>query len=41
MEWLAYTVTFASKMPSDKYNIIRYNSWENVNGLILPKEITW
>ena len=41
MEWLAYTVTFKSKKPSDKYNIIRYNKWENVNGLILPKEITW
>ncbi|WP_438977230.1 DUF6503 family protein [Polaribacter sp.] len=41
MEWLAYTVTFTSKNPNDRYNIIRYNSWENVNGLILPKEITW
>lgn len=41
MEWLAYTVTFKSKQPSDKYNLIRYNSWENVNGLVLPKEITW
>lgn len=41
MEWLAYTVTFKSKKPSDKYNIIRYNKWENVNGLVLPKEITW
>jgi len=41
MEWLAYTVTFTSKKPNDRYNIIRYNSWENVNGLILPKEITW
>ncbi|QTE22412.1 DUF6503 family protein [Polaribacter cellanae] len=41
MEWLAYTVTFNSKEPSDKYNLIRYNSWENVNGLLLPKAITW
>ncbi len=41
MEWLAYTVTFKSKKPSNKYNIIKYNKWENVNGLILPKEITW
>ena len=41
MEWLAYTVTFTSKKPSDKYKIIRYNKWENVNGLLLPKEITW
>ena len=41
MEWLAYTVTFRSKKPSDKYNIIRYNDWNSVNSLILPKSITW
>jgi hypothetical protein len=41
MEWLRYTVTFRSKEPSDKYKIIRYNKWENVNGLLLPKKITW
>ena len=23
------------------YNLIRYNAWESVEGLILPKEITW
>jgi hypothetical protein len=41
MEWLAYTVTFTSKTPNDSYKIIKYNKWENVNGLVLPKEITW
>jgi len=41
MEWLAYTVTFNSKKSSDRYNIIKYNKWKNVNGIILPKEITW
>ncbi|QXP68333.1 DUF6503 family protein [Polaribacter sp. AHE13PA] len=41
MEWLAYTVTFKSKAPVDKYKMIRYNSWENVSGFILPKQITW
>jgi hypothetical protein len=41
MAWLAYTVTFNSKQPSAKYNIIRYANWHNVNGLLLPKEITW
>ena len=41
MEWLAYTVTFNSKEPSEKYKLIKYNKWENVNGLILPQEITW
>ena len=41
MEWLAYTATFMTKKPSDKFNLIRYNNWNTVNGLILPKEITW
>lgn len=41
MEWLAYTVTFNSKKPSEKYNLIRYNSWENSTGLVLPKSIAW
>ena len=41
MQWLAYTVTFNSKEPSEKYNLIRYNNWEDVNGLQLPKSITW
>ena len=41
MEWLKYTVIFKSKKPSDKFNVIRYHKWENVNGLVLPKEITW
>ncbi len=41
MEWLAYTVTFRSKAPSEKFKIIKYNKWENVNGVILPKELIW
>ncbi|WP_417785290.1 hypothetical protein [Tenacibaculum sp.] len=41
MAWLGYTVTYFSKEPTDAYKIIRYNDWENVNGLLLPKSITW
>jgi hypothetical protein len=41
MEWLAYTVTFKAKEPNNEYHIIKYNKWENVNGLMLPSEITW
>lgn len=41
MQWLGYTVTFKSKQPSETYKLIRYNLWENVNGMVLPKEITW
>lgn len=41
MEWLGYTVTYFSKKPSEKVSMIRYNNWEDVNGFLLPKEITW
>ncbi|WP_420553051.1 hypothetical protein [Tenacibaculum aiptasiae] len=41
MTWLGYTVTYFSKKPSDKFSLIRYNDWENVNGFLLPKSITW
>ncbi|MDC1162154.1 hypothetical protein OAT18_01800 [Tenacibaculum sp.] len=41
MEWLGYTVTYFSKKPSMKSNIIRYNDWIDVNGFLLPKSITW
>lgn len=41
MEWLAYTVTFRSKAPSEKFKIIKYNKWVNVNGVVLPKELIW
>ena len=41
MEWLAYTVTFNSKKPSEKYRMIKYHDWEKVNNLLLPKSITW
>lgn len=41
MEWLRYSVTYFSKETSDKFNVIRYNDWTNVDGFVLPKSITW
>ncbi|CAM1363122.1 DUF6503 family protein [Tenacibaculum xiamenense] len=41
MEWLGYTVTYFSKKPTTKVNIIKYDDWENVNGLLLPKSLIW
>ena len=41
MEWLGYTVTYFSKQTSKKVRLIRYNSWEKVGNLLLPKQITW
>ena len=41
MEWLGYTVTYFSKKVSDRISLIKYHDWNSVNGLILPKAITW
>ncbi len=41
MQWLGYTVTYRSGEKSDNVRWIRYNDWMEVNGLILPKSITW
>lgn len=41
MEWLAYTVTYRSKEPSDNFRLIRYADWKAVNGLVLPHNLTW
>jgi hypothetical protein len=41
MEWLAYTVTFTAKQVNNDYHFIKYNKWEDVDGFLLPKEITW
>lgn len=41
MEWLGYTVTYFSKKTSKKVKMVRYDNWEDVNGFLLPKSITW
>lgn len=41
MEWLAYTVTFKTKTSNNNYKLIKYDTWENVDGLLLPKKIIW
>jgi len=41
MEWLAYTVTYTSKESNNDYHLIKYNKWEDVDGFLFPKEITW
>ena len=41
MSWLAYTVTYFSKEKSKKFNLIRYDDWENVAGVDLPSSIQW
>jgi hypothetical protein len=41
MEWLAYTVIYGKDGKSDQYSYIKYNKWQEVNGLLLPQELTW
>ncbi len=37
MEWLSYTVTFGKNQKSKDFHFIRYDRWQDVNGLKLPK----
>lgn len=41
MIWLAYTVTYFSKEKSKEFHYIKYSDWQDVNGLTLPKTLTW
>lgn len=41
MAWLAYTVTFGKDEKSTDFRYIRYDDWQTINGLILPKSISW
>ena len=41
MQWLGYTVTFGKNEKSKNFHYIRYNNWQNTNGLMLPKSIDW
>ena len=41
MQWLAYTVTFGKDGKSKEFKFIRYNNWQTVNGLVVPKSVDW
>jgi len=41
MEWLSYTVTFGKDGKSKDFRYIRYNDWQTISGLVLPKSISW
>ena len=41
MAWLGYTVTYFTKEKSKDWHFIRYTDWQMVNGLILPKTLSW
>ncbi len=41
MKWLMYTVTYGKDGASDRYSLIKYPEWTEVNGLKLPKKLQW
>lgn len=41
MAWLAYTVTFKGQKKSTDWHYIKYDKWQEVNGLVLPEKLTW
>ncbi|WP_034258775.1 DUF6503 family protein [Aequorivita capsosiphonis] len=41
MAWLAYTVTFKDQKKSTDWHFIKYDKWQDVNGLLLPEKLSW
>ncbi len=41
MAWLGYTVTYRTGQKSDTVKWIRYDNWQEIEGVILPSSITW
>lgn len=41
MAWLAYTVTYFTKEKTKEFHFIKYSEWQEVDGLLLPKTISW
>jgi len=41
MVWLGYTVTYRTGERSDDIHWIRYDNWTNIDGVVLPKSISW
>jgi Fe-S cluster biosynthesis and repair protein YggX len=41
MKALMYTVTFKSQEASEKFNLIKYDEWQDVEGILLPKKLQW
>jgi len=41
MEWLGYTVTYMDDKKTDDWHYIKYDRWQDVNGLQLPEKMTF
>lgn len=40
MEWLLYTVTFFDGKPSNKFNALKYEDYQEQKGLLFPRKMT-
>lgn len=40
VEWLLYTVTFFDGKPSDKFNALKYEEYQEQEGLVFPRKLT-
>jgi hypothetical protein len=41
MTWLGYTVTFKDQKKSENWKFIKYDTWQEVSGLLLPEKLVW
>ena len=39
MEWLLYTVTYYTGQAGERYNLLHYSDWQEVNGLLMPQKM--
>lgn len=40
LEWLLFTVTFFDRQPSDKFNALKYEDYQEQQGLLFPHKLT-
>ncbi|NCT17803.1 MAG: hypothetical protein COZ75_00280 [Flavobacteriaceae bacterium CG_4_8_14_3_um_filter_34_10] len=41
MEWLGYTVTYFDGNKNTNWQYIKYDTWRNIEGLLLPEKLVW
>lgn len=41
ISWLAYTITPENEMKSEQWRYVKYDKWQDINGLLFPKKLTW
>lgn len=41
MGWLMYTATFGGDETSDRWSLIKYDQWQTIEGITIPKTLQW